>query len=108
MFPLSVVRRSLLEVRLEPFSIGVWRGQTSRFVLVVGGIRTDAKLSRYLRVALQISRQRSSERIQCRRVVPLMCELFTATTRETTDALTSPRATSILPVPTTRNNANRG
>ncbi|GBM88568.1 hypothetical protein AVEN_185679-1, partial [Araneus ventricosus] len=31
---------------------------------------------------------------------PLMCEIFTATTRETADALTSPRATSILPVPT--------
>ncbi|GBO29681.1 hypothetical protein AVEN_164808-1 [Araneus ventricosus] len=29
---------------------------------------------------------------------PLMCEPFTATTRETTDALTSPRATSILPL----------
>ncbi|GBM49255.1 hypothetical protein AVEN_71002-1 [Araneus ventricosus] len=38
----------------------------------------------------------------------LMCELFTAITRETTDALTSPRASSILPVPTTGNNANRG
>ncbi|GBN73080.1 hypothetical protein AVEN_409-1 [Araneus ventricosus] len=35
-------------------------------------------------------------------------ELFTETTRETTDALTSPRATLILPVPTTGNNANRG
>ncbi|GBN11130.1 hypothetical protein AVEN_91328-1 [Araneus ventricosus] len=40
--------------------------------------------------------------------VPLMRELFTATTRETTDALTSPRAISILPVSTTGNNANRG
>ncbi|GBL95883.1 hypothetical protein AVEN_227125-1, partial [Araneus ventricosus] len=34
-----------------------------------------------------------------------MCELFTATTRETTDPLTSPRATSIPPIPTTRNKA---
>ncbi|GBO10085.1 hypothetical protein AVEN_177190-1 [Araneus ventricosus] len=39
---------------------------------------------------------------------PLMCELFTVITQETTDALTSPRATSILPVPTTGNNANSG
>ncbi|GBN27796.1 hypothetical protein AVEN_223938-1 [Araneus ventricosus] len=39
---------------------------------------------------------------------PLTCELFTATTRETTDALTSQRATSILRVPTTGNNTNRG
>ncbi|GBM33285.1 hypothetical protein AVEN_101621-1 [Araneus ventricosus] len=38
----------------------------------------------------------------------LTCELFTAIMRETTDALTSPRTTSILPVPTTGNNANRG
>ncbi|GBO31406.1 hypothetical protein AVEN_274212-1 [Araneus ventricosus] len=33
-------------------------------------------------------------------LLPLMCELFTAAWRETTDALASPRATSILPVPT--------
>ncbi|GBO00003.1 hypothetical protein AVEN_23009-1 [Araneus ventricosus] len=39
---------------------------------------------------------------------PLMCELFTAIAPETTDALASPRATSILPVRTTGNNANRG
>ncbi|GBN29290.1 hypothetical protein AVEN_47021-1 [Araneus ventricosus] len=39
---------------------------------------------------------------------PLMRELFTAITREATDALTSPRATSILSVPTTGNNANLG
>ncbi|GBL75365.1 hypothetical protein AVEN_194563-1 [Araneus ventricosus] len=39
---------------------------------------------------------------------PSTCELFTTITRETTDALTSPRTTSILPVPTTRNNTNRG
>ncbi|GBM38910.1 hypothetical protein AVEN_209925-1 [Araneus ventricosus] len=38
---------------------------------------------------------------------PLMCELFTAITQETTDELTSPRATSIHPVPTIGNNANR-
>ncbi|GBN82190.1 hypothetical protein AVEN_145593-1 [Araneus ventricosus] len=37
-----------------------------------------------------------------------MRELFTATAQETTDALTSPRATSILPVPTMGNNANLG
>ncbi|GBM38724.1 hypothetical protein AVEN_252917-1 [Araneus ventricosus] len=37
-----------------------------------------------------------------------MRELFTATKRETTYALASPPATSILPVPTTGNNANRG
>ncbi|GBM54501.1 hypothetical protein AVEN_189535-1 [Araneus ventricosus] len=39
---------------------------------------------------------------------PLMRELFTAIMREATDALTSPRATSILSVPTTGNNTNRG
>ncbi|GBM30462.1 hypothetical protein AVEN_237691-1 [Araneus ventricosus] len=38
---------------------------------------------------------------------PLMCELFPAIERETTDALTSPRATSILPVPTMGNNSIR-
>ncbi|GBM97152.1 hypothetical protein AVEN_195494-1 [Araneus ventricosus] len=61
-----------------------------------------------LRMVSQISRQRSSERIQCRRLVPLMRERFTATTRETIDTLTSPQATSILPLPTMGNNANRG
>ncbi|GBL82404.1 hypothetical protein AVEN_70901-1 [Araneus ventricosus] len=40
--------------------------------------------------------------------LPLMCELFTAITLETTDLFTIPRATSILPVPTMGNNANRG
>ncbi|GBL98333.1 hypothetical protein AVEN_174115-1 [Araneus ventricosus] len=45
--------------------------------------------------------------MQCSRLASLMCNLFTATTRETTDALTSPRATSVLPVPTTGNKANR-
>ncbi|GBM14011.1 hypothetical protein AVEN_166196-1 [Araneus ventricosus] len=39
---------------------------------------------------------------------PLTCEIFTAITRETTDSLTRPRATSIFPVPTTRIKANRG
>ncbi|GBO01383.1 hypothetical protein AVEN_267468-1 [Araneus ventricosus] len=37
---------------------------------------------------------------------PLMRELFTVITRETIDALTSPRATSILPVPTMGNIAD--
>ncbi|GBN32676.1 hypothetical protein AVEN_58425-1 [Araneus ventricosus] len=37
-----------------------------------------------------------------------MHEIFTAITRETTDALTNPRVISILPVPTTGNKANRG
>ncbi|GBN94328.1 hypothetical protein AVEN_33494-1 [Araneus ventricosus] len=40
--------------------------------------------------------------------LPLMCELFTAIMWETTDALTSPRAASILPAPIMGNNANRG
>ncbi|GBL80434.1 hypothetical protein AVEN_92330-1 [Araneus ventricosus] len=40
--------------------------------------------------------------------LPLTCELFNDITRETTDALTSPRATSIPPIPTIGNNANRG
>ncbi|GBM55005.1 hypothetical protein AVEN_54995-1 [Araneus ventricosus] len=40
--------------------------------------------------------------------LPLTCELFTAITREATVGLTSPRATSILPLPTMGNNANRG
>ncbi|GBM77574.1 hypothetical protein AVEN_186842-1 [Araneus ventricosus] len=39
---------------------------------------------------------------------PLMCKLFTAITRETENALTSPRATSILSAPPTGNNTNRG
>ncbi|GBN64931.1 hypothetical protein AVEN_264469-1 [Araneus ventricosus] len=63
------------------------------------------------RLALQISRQSSNERMQwCRLVslLSLMCELVTAITREATDALTSPRATSILSVPMTGNNASRG
>ncbi|GBO04121.1 hypothetical protein AVEN_13818-1 [Araneus ventricosus] len=45
----------------------------------------------------------SSERMHCTVCplsFPLTCELFTAITQETADALTSPRATSILPVPT--------
>ncbi|GBM39062.1 hypothetical protein AVEN_190208-1 [Araneus ventricosus] len=37
-----------------------------------------------------------------------MLELLTAIIREATDALASPRATSILSVPTTGNNANLG
>ncbi|GBM59960.1 hypothetical protein AVEN_178210-1 [Araneus ventricosus] len=72
--------------------------------------RTVAPFPR--RVAWQISRQRSSERKHTDVVwslpLPLMCELFTEITRETTNALTSPGATSILPVPTMWNNANRG
>ncbi|GBN80502.1 hypothetical protein AVEN_193291-1 [Araneus ventricosus] len=37
----------------------------------------------------------------------LMFELFTATMRETTDAHTSTRATTNIPVPTIGNNAHR-
>ncbi|GBL89365.1 hypothetical protein AVEN_225882-1 [Araneus ventricosus] len=59
-------------------------------------------------MALQVSHKRSSERMQCRRLASLMSELFIATTRETTDVLTRPRSTSILSVPTARNNANHG
>ncbi|GBM30614.1 hypothetical protein AVEN_12157-1 [Araneus ventricosus] len=39
---------------------------------------------------------------------PLTCELFTAITREATDALANPLATLILSVPMMGNNANRG
>ncbi|GBN78852.1 hypothetical protein AVEN_30957-1 [Araneus ventricosus] len=46
--------------------------------------------------------------MQWSRLASLMCNLFTATTWETTDALTSPRATSILPVQSRGNKANRG
>ncbi|GBN34101.1 hypothetical protein AVEN_45197-1 [Araneus ventricosus] len=42
----------------------------------------------------------------CPLPLPLMCVLSTALTRETTYAHTSPRPTSILPVPTTGNDAN--
>ncbi|GBM57870.1 hypothetical protein AVEN_247486-1 [Araneus ventricosus] len=42
------------------------------------------------------------------RLSSLMFELFTATTRETSDALTSLRATSNLPVAMTGNNAHHG
>ncbi|GBM57601.1 hypothetical protein AVEN_216348-1 [Araneus ventricosus] len=81
-------------------------GQTSRFVLVDCGIRTIVPFLRL--VDLQISRQCSSVQMQWRCLVPLTRELLTITTQETTDALSSPRASSILPVPTTGNNANRG
>ncbi|GBO38271.1 hypothetical protein AVEN_274988-1 [Araneus ventricosus] len=73
---------------------------------MVVGIRTEVPFLR--RVALQISRQRSSERMKWGRLASLMCKQFTATTRETTVVLTSPRAKSILPVPKTGKNANRG
>ncbi|GBM73175.1 hypothetical protein AVEN_30059-1 [Araneus ventricosus] len=61
-------------------------------------------------VAWLISRQRSSG---CTDAVwplplPLTCELFTTITWETTDALTSPRVTSILPVLMMGNNVNYG
>ncbi|GBM43167.1 hypothetical protein AVEN_128492-1 [Araneus ventricosus] len=73
---------------------------------VVGGIRTVVPFLRH--VALQIHLQRSSERVKRRRLASLMSELFTSTTRETTDALISPPTTYILPVPTTGKNANHG
>ncbi|GBM87875.1 hypothetical protein AVEN_263110-1 [Araneus ventricosus] len=39
---------------------------------------------------------------------PLMCELFTVIMREAADTLTSPRATSIFPVPTMGKKGNSG
>ncbi|GBL91338.1 hypothetical protein AVEN_203490-1 [Araneus ventricosus] len=94
---------------LKPCFNGVWLGQTSRFVLVDCG-RLNSK-SRTVPTALGFAN--ISAALGCIGAVwplyfPLMRELFTAITREATDALTSPQATSILSVPTTGNNANRG
>ncbi|GBN42642.1 hypothetical protein AVEN_108419-1 [Araneus ventricosus] len=78
---------------------------------VVGGIRTVAPFQRH---GAWLSKYLGSAQVNgCTDVVwplplPLMCEIFTAITGETTDALTSPRVTSVLPVPTMGNNANRG
>ncbi|GBM77432.1 hypothetical protein AVEN_107818-1 [Araneus ventricosus] len=96
-------------ILLKPCSNGAWLGQISSrsmFVLVdCGRWNSDSRaipsgwLCKYL----------SSAGVNgCNGA--LMSELFTSTTQETTDKqqLTSPRATSIPPVPTTRNNANRG
>ncbi|GBM07474.1 hypothetical protein AVEN_100688-1 [Araneus ventricosus] len=100
--------------RIKPCSDSVWLGQTSsrsRFVLVDCG-RWNSN-SRVVPTAssLQIARQRSSERRHWRRLatpLPLMCELFTGIKQGTVNAFTSPRATSILPIPTIGNNTNRG
>ncbi|GBL82209.1 hypothetical protein AVEN_252398-1 [Araneus ventricosus] len=77
---------------------GLVKPRGSYLWTVVGGIPTSrggAWLGKYL----------GSARVNgCTDAVwtlppPLTCELFTAITREATDALTSPRTTSILLVP---------
>ncbi|GBN36383.1 hypothetical protein AVEN_77325-1 [Araneus ventricosus] len=95
-----------LSLFVKPCSNGVWLGQTSsllRFALVDygRGIRTDVPF--LLRVALQMPQQRSSGTVRSFDVRAIYRH-----NAGNTDALTSPRATLILPLPTTGNNANRG
>ncbi|GBN50304.1 hypothetical protein AVEN_109240-1 [Araneus ventricosus] len=90
-----------------------WKASShSRFVLVDCGLRNSDQSRRSH--GLWLGKSLGSARVNgCSDVVwpllpPLTCELFTAITRETTDALTSPGVASILPVLTMGNNANRG
>ncbi|GBM60784.1 hypothetical protein AVEN_188449-1 [Araneus ventricosus] len=88
--------------RFKSCSNGVWLGR-SRFVLVDCG-RWNSNRGKSLGSA-RVNRCTDAIWIL---FPPLMCELFTATKQGTTNTLTNPRATSILPVLTTRNNADRG
>ncbi|GBM52140.1 hypothetical protein AVEN_207295-1 [Araneus ventricosus] len=89
---------------------GAWLGKTSRrsTLVLVDCVRWNSDQSRRFGKSLSSARVNGCTDTVCPLFPPLMDQLFTAAMRETTNALTNPRATLILPVAMTRNNANRG